>query len=213
MHVVIDDVSRAGAADRLSKVRALVRSAGGREVSPSAPRAMRGTPFIDFNVPERRNKRRNLPVNSISPHSRAPAVATDIYAYLGAQAAEMARHEVSCGVILFAVGQQAMCVETLIYWDDEEHFLHDRIGETSDLAGLANHAERSAATQLAFRLRDGCKAIFRRHGCVHVQIGRSYPWLETRDPAARELIRTIKRAVDPRGLMNSGSLGLAPPDP
>jgi len=211
LHVVIDDVSAAGAAARLRQIRTLALAAGATEVSPGAPRAMRGTPFIDFNVPERRVKRRNLPINSVSPHSRASAVAADVYSYLDAQAAQMQRHEVSCGVIFFAVGQQAMCIESLIYWEDDEHYLHDRISETSDLDGLAAYAEHSDATKLAFELRAGFKAIFHRHGCLHVQIARSYPWAETREPATLQLLTTVKDTLDPERLVNRGVLGFGAP--
>ena len=211
LHVVIDDVSAAGAAARLRQVRLLARAAGGREVAPSAPRALRGTPFTDFNVPERRIKRRNLPINSLSPHSRAPAVAADVYAFIESNAAEMQRQGVGCGVIFFAVGQQAMCIESLIYWEDEEHFLHDRIAESSDLRGLAAHAEHSPATQLAFELRAGFKAIFHRHGCLHVQIGRAYPWAETRESPTLSLLTGVKDAVDPGRLVNRGVLGFGAP--
>jgi FAD/FMN-containing dehydrogenase len=211
LHTTIDDVSAAGAAAKLRLVRDLAKAQGGREVSPSAPRAMRGTPFIDFNIPERRIPRRNLPVHGIAPHSRAPAVADEIYAFLERHQNMMQREGVQCGVIFFAVLGQAAAIEPLLYWDDPEHLLHDRIAQTSDLAQLATRSERSAATRLAFDLRDGLKQIFRRHGCVHLQIGRAYPWRDTRDPATLRLLAAVKHAVDPRGLMNRGALGFAGP--
>ena len=185
MHVVADDSTAAGAAGRLRLIRDAARQSGGREVAPSAPLALRGTPFTDFNTPERRSNRRSLPTNSLSPHSRAGAVTDEVYALLDRRAAQMDARGVHCGVILFALGGQAVGVEPLIYWEDEVHALNDRIAETSDLEALAAHPETPLATQLAFSLRDEMKAIFRRHGCIHMQIGRSYPWLETRDLAAR----------------------------
>jgi D-lactate dehydrogenase (cytochrome) len=211
LHVTIDDASSPGAAARLKLVREMARIAGGKEVPPSAPRTMRGTPFIDFNIPERRLKRRNLPINSLSPHSRAPAVLDAVYGYLEENRVAMQSHGVECGVILFAVGAQAVCIEPLIYWEDDEHYLHDRISETSDLALLAGYAERPPATMLALELRAGLKAIFRRHGCTHVQVGRAYPWLETREPAAVKLLTAIKDAVDPQRMVNRGALGFGGP--
>jgi FAD/FMN-containing dehydrogenase len=43
---------------------------------------------------------------------------------------------------------------------------------------------------------------------VHVQIGKSYPYRQTRQPATYALLQSIKRAVDPGGYVNPGSLGL-----
>ena len=211
MHVVIDDASAPGAAAKLKLVRAMAKTAGGKEVSPSAPRALRGTPFINFNVPERRTPLRNLPVHGLSPHSRAQAVADDVYAFLHDHKTEMERLGIKCGVIFFAVGAQAMCIEPLIYWQDEEHFLHNRVEEISDIVALDDYADRSEATKTAFALRDELKALFRRHGCIHMQIGRAYPWRDTRDAATLKLLTAVKDAVDPNRLVNRGSLGFGGP--
>lgn len=211
LHMTTDDVSAAGAAAKLKRLRRLASGNGGSEVSPTAPRAMRATPFIDFNTAERRGLRRSLPVHGVCAHSRAQAVARDVYAYLDAHAAAMTDVGLNCGVIFLAVGGQAVTIEPLLSWDDEEHFLHNRVEETSDLEALASYAERPAATRLAFELRTGFKAIFKRHGCVHVQIARAYPWAESLDLTTLGLITTVKDEVDPRRLMNRGSLGFAGP--
>jgi FAD/FMN-containing dehydrogenase len=42
-----------------------------------------------------------------------------------------------------------------------------------------------------------------------LQIGKTYRYLESRQPAIRTLLEQIKAAVDPKNLMNPGSLGLA----
>jgi D-lactate dehydrogenase (cytochrome) len=208
LHLTVDDVSARAVADKLAILRGLARKEGGAEVSPTAPRTMRGTPFIEFNTAERRRPLRNLPVNSLSPHSRVGAVADEVYAFLADNKAAMDEAGVMCGVIFLAVGAQAVCVEPLIYWDDPEAFLHDRVKQRSDLVGLAAFAERPPATVLAMQLRHKLKAIFRRHGCAHVQIGRAYPWAETRDEATLDLMKAVKSHVDPERLINAGSLGL-----
>jgi FAD/FMN-containing dehydrogenase len=208
LNVVIDDASAGGAAARLKQIRAIARHFGGAEISPSAPRTLRGTPFTDFNTAARRTSERNLPVNSLSPHSRAAAVADQVYGTLARHAGEMARLGLQCGVIFFAVGAQAVCIEPLIYWQDPEHALHDRIAETTDLAALAGYTERPEATRTAFELRAALKEVFRRNGCAHVQIGRAYPWAATREPNLLALVRAFKHEVDPHDLINRGSLSL-----
>lgn len=211
LHLTADDVSASGARARMRRLRALARSAGGSEVAPSAPRALRGTPFVDFNTAERRATRRSLPVHGIAPHSRGAAVGDDIYSYLHANREEMARLQVNCGVIAVAVGAQAIAIEPLISWEDPEQFLHNRVTELSDLTALSAYAERPEATRLAMALRVGFKAIFRRHGCVHVQVARAYPWAETLDPATLQLMEAVKDHLDPRRLVNRGSLGFGGP--
>jgi glycolate oxidase len=213
LHVVIDDPTAEGAAAKLKLIRAMARQGGGSEVSPSAPRTLRGTPFTDFNVPERRTPLRNIPINSLSPHSRAPAVADELYALIAERHEEMERYGVECGVIFFAVGAQTVCIEPLIYWTDERHYLHNRIEEVSDVDSLAAQPDRPAQTAFAMDLREEIKSLFRRHGCIHVQVGRAYAWAATRDPAHLALITAVKDVVDPARLVNRGSLGFGEPAP
>jgi FAD/FMN-containing dehydrogenase len=208
LQVVMDDHSAAGAVERLRQVRRIARQHGSKEVAPSVPRALRARPFTDFNVPERRTAERNLPTNSLYPHSRAPAAHGAIAALFARHAAELQRLRIKVGTVFFAVGKSALCIEPLMYWDDEDHLIHDRIAQTSDIARLATRSEPSEATAFALSLRAELKAIMREHGAVHVQIGRAYDLLGTREPRVAELLRQIKQAVDPRGLVNPGSLGL-----
>lgn len=95
----------------------------------------------------------------------------------------------------------------MLSWEDPEQFLHDRVRETSDLDALAGYDDRPEATRFVMTLKEGFKAIFRRHRCAHVQIGRAYPWKDTLKPRTLALITAIKDATDPDGLINRGSLG------
>jgi len=208
VQVMIDDHSAAGAAERLKTVRAIARSHKAFELSPSVPRALRGMPFVDFNVPERRTLLRNLPINSLYPHSRAKAALAAIRALFADEAAEMQRQGLVVGVVYFAVGKNAMCIEPLLYWNDEEHYHHDRIGQTSDLDALGAYSERPEATRYALALREKLKVLMRANGAVHVQIGKSYDYLPSREPRVAALIEAIKSSVDPDRRINPGSLGL-----
>jgi FAD/FMN-containing dehydrogenase len=204
----MDDHSAAGAAERLKQVRAIARTHGAQEVAPSVPRALRAMPFTNFNVPERRTAERNLPTNSLYPHSVAPAAHTAIEALFARHAAEMKQRGVSVGTVFFAVGKSALCIEPLIYWDDEDYLAHDRIAQTSDLARLEAQTEHSETTAYVHALRAELKALMRELGAVHVQIGRSYDLLGTREPRVATLLRDIKAALDPDRMVNPGSLGL-----
>lgn len=208
LQITIDDHSAAGAAARLAGIRKIALAHGADEVAPSVPRALRAMPFTNFNVPERRTAERNLPTNSLYPHSVAPAAQVAIAALFARHAAELERLGIKVGTVFFAVGKSALCIEPLIYWDDEDHLAHDRIAQTSDLARLEACDGPSEATAYAHAMRTELKAIMQKHGAVHVQIGRAYDLLGTREPRVAELLRQIKQAVDPRRLVNPGSLGL-----
>lgn len=208
IQVMIDDHSAAGAAVRLKKVRAIARRHGAAELAPSVPRALRGMPFTDFNVPERRTTLRNLPTNSLYAHSRAPGALKAIRALFAEHQAEIDRHGMAIGLVLFAVGKNAMCIEPLFYWDDPEHYSHNRIAQRSDTDALAQYEDRPEATRFAFALREKLKAVMADHGSVHVQIGKSYNYLPSREPRVAQIVRDIKASVDPGRRVNPGSLGL-----
>jgi hypothetical protein len=59
------------------------------------------------------------------------------------------------------------------------------------------------------QLRTELTSFWMEQGCSHLQIGKTYRYLESRQPAVRTLIEQIKAIVDPQGLINPGSLGLA----
>ncbi len=207
VQIMIDDHSAAGAAERLKRVRCIALGHGGKELAPSVPRATRGTPFTNFNVPERRTQQRNLPTNSLYPHSRAPGALQAITAFFAEHAAEMTRHGIVVGTVFFAVGKNAMCIEPLLYWDDPQHFLHDRIAQTSDIEALAD-VPMPEATKCAHALREKLKGVMQANGAVHVQIGKAYGYLPSREPRVAALLKAIKASLDPDGRVNPGSLGL-----
>jgi hypothetical protein len=58
------------------------------------------------------------------------------------------------------------------------------------------------------QLRSDLSRFWVDQGCVHLQIGKTYRYLESRQPPVRALVEGLKALVDPHGLVNPGSLGL-----
>lgn len=208
LNLTVDDPTRAGADARIALLKQIATDAGGRELPASAPMVMRGTPFTDFNTPERRRPLRNLPTHGLVPHSHLSALSGDVRALFDRHRPAMQTHGVEVGVIYFGVGIQAVCLEPLFYWDDHQHFHHDRIAERSDLAAI-DSTETPESTSLVMRIRKELVEIFTRHGSAHVQIGKSYPWLATRSEPVAAMIAAMKATLDPTGRVNPGSLGLS----
>ncbi len=208
LNLTVDDATRTGADARMALLKQAAEQAGGREMTASAPMAMRGTPFINFNTPDRRLPRRNLPTHGLVPHSRLPALSKDVRALLDLHRSAMDAMGIECGVIYFGVGLQAACLEPVFYWDDHQHFNHDRIDERSNLAGLDAHDTAPGSTELVMQIRKELVAIFIKHGSAHVQIGKSYPWLTTRSAPMRTLVLAVNETLDPHNIVNPGALGL-----
>jgi FAD/FMN-containing dehydrogenase len=69
---------------------------------------------------------------------------------------------------------------------------------------------RSALIRQRSRARGGVRGyrLSYARGAAHLQIGRTYAYRDALTPPALGLLRAIKAAVDPLGLMNPGVLGL-----
>jgi len=210
LHMTLDDVSDAGADARLALLSRIGVAHGGKPVEPAAPRAMRARPFTDFGpVVAAAPEKRNLPIHGIFPSSQVEAACDAVNAYFEKNAALMVEHDITVGTIFFAIGSGAACIEPLFYWTDPQLGLHDRMNDRTDVKALAGFQERPAATDVVARMRAELVDIFTAYGAVHCQIGKSYPYLETRRPEIAAMLAGLKGLLDPNGLMNPGSLGLS----
>jgi FAD/FMN-containing dehydrogenase len=211
MHVAIDEIGPAAADEKLKAVEGIASRNGGRLITPSYPTAHHARPFTDLRDSTfTADKERTLPTHGLCPHSRALAVAKEVYAIFESHAALMERHRISWALITSIIGRRTTIVEPLIHYKDVrgEHYARiPRDGGQPLKFGDADAAQIAAVKQIRVDLID----MFMRHGCAHLQIGKAYPYRAGREAATWQLIESLKADIDPRGLMNPGSLGLAAP--
>ena len=120
----------------------------------------------------------------------------------------MERLDIHYGTLMAAVGGAGVVIEPCLYWRDARNPLIDRTVEPAHLKKLQvfpHDPEIWAAVQ---EIKQAIVDLFLAHQAAHFQIGRTYRYRESLDPAADALIVALKSALDPRGLMNPGSLGL-----
>jgi glycolate oxidase len=51
-------------------------------------------------------------------------------------------------------------------------------------------------------------ALYTHHQAVHFQLGKTYPYASVLSPEPLALVRALKHALDPDGLLNPGALEL-----
>jgi FAD/FMN-containing dehydrogenase len=76
------------------------------------------------------------------------------------------------------------------------------------MANLSERPDSPEANALVERLKAEVIAIFHELGAIHLQVARTYPLKQSHQPEGWAILETLKRQVDPRGLMNPGSLAL-----
>ena len=208
MNVTIDEFSEAAGDKKLKAVEAIAEIHAGRPVEASFPRAHRGTPFTYPNSVLGAKGERWVPTHGLAPHSRALEVSHAMFDYFHARAGEMEQHGIEWQLILSEVSNSCTLIEPMFYWPDKRNIFHERWIEPKVLAGMAEFPTTPQISALMHDIRLGLLNIFMLNGCTHFQVGKLYPYKAGRQDNTYALLEGIKKVVDPKGLMNPGSLGL-----
>ena len=208
MNVSVDGNSAAAVEASLAEIRKI--AVAGTEIPATVPAAIRGTPFLQPNDLLGPKGQRWAPSHGIVPHSRAIALVDAFKAFLAARAQQISEHGIECGFVAFAISTNAILFEPMFYWPGARQPYHNRMIDPAYLAKLPDLPPNPAADAAMKNLREDLISFWAQQGCAHLQIGKTYRYLETREPAFRDLLQKLKAAVDPHGLMNPKSLGLTP---
>lgn len=208
VHAATEATTSVGVETDLDALRAIAACHGGREIENTIPKALKAHPFTPLNAVLGPDGERWVPVHGIVRVSQAVEAWQAIDALLDANRSALDDHGITCGCLVTTILQQGFLIEPVFYWPHAREALHEATVEPAILKKLPQHAPNPSATALVADLRSSIIAIFKGLNAVHFQIGRSYPWLETRSPGVRAMMVALKRTLDPAGLINPGVLGL-----
>ena len=208
LHCISENRHEAGAAADVAAMVRLAREAGGREVENSIPKILRANPFPPPNSMVGPDGERWVPVHAFLPHSRLADCWAAVQSLYRTHETEMRARKVEAGAMFAAASGNAALIEPVFFWPDALNPLHAHAVEPQHLARLKGFPADEPARALVVHLRSELIALFERMGAVHLQIARTYPLAASHDPAGWSLLTAVKQQLDPRGLMNPGSLGL-----
>jgi FAD/FMN-containing dehydrogenase len=206
MNVAVDGHTEAAVAFALDEIRGIA-SAKGAEVEATVPRAVRGAPFMPPNDILGPKGERWAPSHGIAPHSRAVELTDGLHAFFEERSAMLERLGIEWGYVAFAISTTAILLEPMLYWPGARELYHERIITPGHLAKLPVHEPAPEAAEAMARLRLDLTQFWLDQGCAHLQIGKTYRYMENLQPAARSLLDGIKTTLDPDGLINPGALG------
>lgn len=207
-HFMVEEASETAADEANGRVRSICVAAGGREIENSIPKISRAVPFPPLNSMVGPGGERWLPVHGLVPHSMARATFEQLEALFERNADAMRAHDILHGYMFTYVGTSCFVIEPVFYWPDELNALHRNTVDAALLARLDDYPPNPDARTHVMRLRREVVECFKRQGALHLQIGRTYPFLEGLRDTSRSLIKGLKRLLDPEGRINPGSLGL-----
>ena len=209
VHVICEGRSQAAVAADVEAVRKICLAGRGEEVENSIAKVIRAVPFPRLNSIVGPRGERWTPVHGIASLSQAPVLFAEIQALFGEMAPAFAREGVHTGYLFTHISTNALIIEPIFYWPDARHALIERTIDPQRLARLPAAPDNPAATAVVAEARRRVIEICLRLGCAHIQIGRAYPYRESRDDASWSLLETLKVALDPKNALNPGALGLS----
>jgi len=207
-HWIVEGHSDAEVAEKMKTLREIAVAYGGKEIENSIPKIMRSNPFGPLNSILGPQGERWVPIHGIVAMSDGPACLRDIDEMFDAMRPELDAHDITCGYLLTTLSTNGYLVEPVFIWPEEIHPIHETTVEPAVLKRIKRFEKNDAATALVTRARQNILEIFSNYGAAHFQIGRTYPYAETRQGPNFNLLKTIKAALDPKGLVNAGALGL-----
>ncbi|QLC26348.1 FAD-binding oxidoreductase [Parasphingopyxis algicola] len=206
MHYVVEGATQAIVAAKADVVRQAVGVLG-TKIANTVPNAMRAEPFKDHAMFSSTGQRL-VPPSAILPFSEIVDCNRDFFAALEDFEERMAPFNMNVLIATATVGTTGFLFETVIAWDDQGDEFHHRHTAKSVMDSIAHIAPSPEARKLAGEIRALMIETAFKHGGVHLQIGKTYPYMRDRDAGATALLKTLKSHVDPSGKMNPGSLGL-----
>lgn len=207
VHYIVEGRDEAEAEGRLAALRAIC-TRHGHEVENTIPKVIHGDPFFPMTTAIGPRGERWAPVHGIVPLSDGAEALTRLEGLLAAHASEMERCGVVVGLLLSTVATNGFVIEPVFYWPGPRTLYYERMLEPGSLAKFEEFAFNPDAVALVAELRTKVLAVFNDFGAVHLQVGKTYPYRQGRNPNTWRLLEAIKSAVDPERLMNPKSLGL-----
>jgi FAD/FMN-containing dehydrogenase len=207
LHVICEGRSKAAVDHDMAATRKIAAQFGGAEIENSIAKVIRAMPFPALNSMVGPTGEAWVPVHGVCSLSTSPKIFAEIQDLYARRRAEMEAHELHTGFLFTTMASNAIVIEPVIFWPHGWRPVHESAVEPAHLARLQQRPANEEATALVSSLRKDLIAIFARYGTGHFQIGRSYPYRESRDDTSKKLLDGIKAIMDPDGVINPGVLG------
>ncbi|AOH85175.1 FAD-linked oxidase [Sphingomonas panacis] len=207
LHVICEGRSKAAVDHDMAAVRKIATQFGGAEIENSIAKVIRAMPFPALNSMVGPTGEAWVPIHGVCSLSTSRQIFDEIQMLYAERKAEMDAHGIHTGFLFTTMASNAIVLEPVFFWPQGWRPVHESAVEPAHLGRLQQRPQNEEATALVTSLRNAVVAIFERYGTGHFQIGRTYPYRESRDTMSKALLDGIKAIMDPDGMINPGVLG------
>lgn len=206
-HFSAEGLTNTEAKAKIAEVRSIA-SRYGAEVANSIPTYFNADPFMPLLPILGPNGERWKPTHGIIPFSSLLKHHADFDRLKAEYQEAMDEHGVQLTRMLMFFSTNGFIYEPTFLWNDSRTIYHERVYPAEFLPKVPEHPDNPQGRALVAEIKKRIQALCTENGASHFQIGKDYPYLETRKPETAGLLKKLKASVDPAGLMNPGALGL-----
>jgi D-lactate dehydrogenase (cytochrome) len=174
----------------------------------TVPAMVRATPFAPLFNTLGPDGERWVPLHGYIAHSHVPTFDAAVRDFFGRHEAQMQRLGIWCGGMFMAMGTSAFLYELAFYWPGAHTAYHRHNLPPAYLDALPQRPNDAETDAFIDAMKRDLVALYDSHRAIHFQLGKTYPFGSVLAAESLDLLRAIKRAVDPQGLMNPGALEL-----
>lgn len=207
LHLVLEARNDAELATSMERAREICGEMG-TELPDTVPRVMRSKPFSPVRGMLGGDGERWVPIHAVFALGDWDKVVAANNAFFEEKQAFMDKHGIVYSVMCMTVGSEFF-LEPAFYWYDSLTGLHFKSVGEDVTAPWRERAPNPEAREAVAKLRAETQDLYISMGGVNWQVARDYPFRDVLKPTTLNLLEGLKQHVDPKGLMNPGSLGLA----
>jgi FAD/FMN-containing dehydrogenase len=206
-HFSVEGLNNTEAKAKIAEVRSIGRRYGA-EVANSIPTYFNAEPFMELLPILGPNGERWKPTHGIIPFSNVLKHHGEFEKLLIEYRERMQSHGVQLTRMLMSFSTNGFIYEPTFLWNDARSIYHEKVYPSALLPNVPKHADNPSGRALVSEIKSRILELCVQNGACHMQIGKDYPYLETRKPEMAGLVRKLKGVLDPAGIMNPGALGL-----
>ena len=208
MHITVEgrDIKETDSA--IERIKIIAQENNGKEIANSLPKLVRANPFLPLNRLLGPDGERWVPIHVILPHSKINLMLKELDNYFDNNSEIIEKNNIKWGYLTSTIGTSAVLLEPTFFWEDSHYEIHKKYIEEQHYKKLKKFPQNLTAREAMHKIREDLSNLFVEHGGTHLQIGKMYKYKQNRDEVSWNLLVGIKKLLDPKGLVNPGSLGL-----